>query len=145
MKSYACLLLISVLLMLNACKKAPVTKPVKFTSTTYQKLGKFDSLGKPTYLSNPDTISAELNAFARNTLPDGNNLPKSNPELFTTSAIADITIGAQSDVYITFVSEGSGYANSLAFYTYPTGQSPTSAKDIKLMTYIVPNCGNQTP
>ena len=145
MKSQTCLFLISILIMLNACKKAAVTKRVKFTSTTYQNLGAFDSDGKPTYLMQPDTISADLSTFVQNTLPDGNNLPKSHPELFTTSAIADVTITAQSDVYITFVSEGCWYANSLAFYTYPTGQSPVSAKDIKLITYIFPNCGNYAP
>jgi hypothetical protein len=131
--------------MLNACKKAAVTKPVKFTSTTYQNLGAFDSLGKPNYLVQPDTISAALMSFVQNTLPDRINLTKTHPELFTSSAIADITLTAQSDVYITFVSEGCGYANSLAFYTYPTGQSPISAADIKLITYIFPNCGNKTP
>lgn len=145
MKSHTCLFLISIFITISACKKAAVSKPVKFTSTTYQNLGTFDSLGKPNYLSDPDTISAELRAFAQNTLPDRNNLPKSNPELFSNSAIADITMAVQSDVYITFVSEGCAYANSLAFYTYPTGQSPVSAKDIKLITYIFPNCGNHTP
>jgi len=146
MKSHTWLFLFSsILLTFSSCKKDAVTKPVKFTSTTYQNLGAFDSDGEPAYLVQPDTVSAELKAFVQNTLPDGNNLPKSHPELFTTSAIADITITAQSDVYITFVSEGSAYANSLAFYTYPTGQSPVSAKDIQLITYIFPNCGNHTP
>ena len=131
--------------MVNACKKAAVTKPVKFTSTIYQTLGTYDSLGKPNYLVLPDTISPSLLSFVNNTLPERKNLTISHPELFSSTAIADITITQPSDVYVTFVLEGSGYANSLAFYTYPTNQSPTSAKDISLITYIFPSCGYKTP
>lgn len=132
--------------MVNACKKAAVTKPVEFTSTIYQTLGTYDSLGKPNYLVLPDTISPSLLSFVNNTLPERKNLTISHPELFSSTAIADITITQPSDVYVTFVLEGTGYANSLAFYTYPTNQSPTSAKDISLITYIFPCCGgNKTP
>ena len=133
--------------MVNACKKGKeaVTRPVKFTSTIYQTLGTYDALGKPNYLVPPDTISPSLLSFVDNTLPNGKNLTISHPELFSSTAIADITITQPSDVYITFVLEGCGFANSLAFYTYPTNQSPTSSKDISLITYIFPSCGNKTP
>ena len=130
--------------MVNACKKAAVTKP-GFTSTIYQTLGTYDSLGKPNYLVLPDTISPSLLSFVNNTLPEFKNLTISHPELFSSTAIADITITQPSDVYVTFVLVSAGYANSLAFYTYPTNQSPTSAKDISLITYIFPSCGNKTP
>jgi hypothetical protein len=145
MKTRNCLFILSLILMFSACKKqAVVTKPVEFTSTVYQNLGTFDSLGKPDYLSAPDTISADLWAFVKATLPDRQNQSIAHPEFFNTSAIADITITQPSDVYMTFVSEGCGYKSAIAFYTYPTGQSPTSAQDIKLITYIFPNAGNHT-
>ena len=139
------LFLFSILLLINACKKAAVTRPVKFTSTVYQNLGTYDSLGKPNYLELPDTISPSLLSFVNATLPNGKNLTISHPEFFSNTAIADITITQPSDVYVTFVLEGCRYANALAFYTYPTNQSPTSAKDISLITYIFPSCGNKTP
>ena len=144
MKTKNYLLLFSILLIINACKKDPVTRPVKFTSTTYKTLGTYDSLGKPGYLAPPDTISSALRSFVNNTLPNGINLTIAHPELFSNTAIADITVTQPSDVYVTFVLEGCGYPNSLAFYTYPTNQSPTSAKDISQITYIFPSCGNKT-
>ncbi len=130
--------------MLNACKKDPVTKPVKFTSTSYQTLGTYDATGNPDYLLK-DTISSALLSFINNTLPNAENLTTSHPELFNTTAIADITITQSSDVFITFVKEDGRFKNSIAFYTYPTNQPPVSAKDIKIITYVFPNAGNLTP
>ena len=142
-KKYTSLFIL--LLILISCKKdAPVTREVKFTSTTYQTLGTFDTSGKPDYLMTKDSVSGDLLAFIRHTLP-GSDLRTLHPELLTTKAIADIAITQQSDVFITFVSQGGGYTNSFAFYTYPTTQPPASAKDIKIITYVFPNSGNFTP
>jgi hypothetical protein len=145
MKTKNYLLLLIAIFILNACKKEAVTRPVKFTSTTYQTLGTYDSLGKPNYLVLRDTVSPSLLSFLNNILPSRENLTITHPELFSSTAIGDITITQSSDVFVTFVLEGCGYANALAFYTYPTNQSPTSANDIKLITYIFPSCGNKTP
>jgi hypothetical protein len=134
-----------ILLMLVACKKAPVTKVVKFDKTSYQTLGTFNSLGEPDYLVASDTISAALLAFINTTLPSGKDLRTTHPELLNSAAIADITITKPSDVFITFVSQSGGYTNSIAFYTYPTDQPPASANDIKVITYIFPNSGDLTP
>ena len=136
---------LSILILLNACKKsAPASIPVQFTSTTYQNLGAFDSMGKPEFLTTSDVVSDSLLAFLRTELPDGQSAAIAHPELFNNSAIADLSVTQPSDVYLTFVLEGCGYANAVAFYTYPTGQSPTSAKDIQLITYVFANAGNHT-
>ena len=136
-----------ILLILVACKKeTPVTRVVKFNKTSYQTLGTFNSSGKPDYLlTEKDSISPSLLSFIKNTLPDGKDLRISHPEFLSSTAIADITIGKPSDVFITFVSESGAYTNSIAFYTYPTSQPPASASDIKVITYIFPNSGNLTP
>jgi LruC domain-containing protein len=42
-------------------------------------------------------------------------------------------------VYFTFVTEGAGYKNSVAYFTYPTGSKPTSVNDIDTLHIIVPN------
>lgn len=131
--------------ILISCKKDPVvTRVVKFTSTSYQFLGTFDSLGKPDYLVTSDTISAALLAFIKSTLPEGKDLRTAHPELLASAAIADIPITQPSDVFVTFVAQTGGYTNSIAFYTYPTNQPPASAKDIQIITYIFPNSGNLT-
>ena len=135
-------ILISVLL-LNACKKNPVTDPLKFTSTKYQTLG-YDASGRPNFLLK-DTISPNLLSFIHTMLPESQNLTISHPELFSTSAIADVKITQPSDVYITFVIQTTSLTNSIAYYTYPSNQPPTSAKDIKLITYIFPSAGFNTP
>jgi hypothetical protein len=135
-------------LMIISCKKqapAPVTVPVVFTSTTYQPLGSYDTLGKPAYLLPRDTISSTLLSFISNTLPDKIDLRTTNPDLLTTKAIADVAITQPSDVFITFVSQGGGFTNTFAFYTYPTTQPPAGTKDIPTITYVFPNSGNRTP
>jgi len=138
--------LLFILFILNSCKKeAVVTKDVQFTATTYEFLGSYDSTGKPLYLSGRDTISPDLLSFIKTNLPEGQNLTLSHPELFTSSATADINITTTSSVSVTFVSAGAYFTNSIAFYTYPTGQPPASALDIKTITYIFPNAGNNTP
>jgi hypothetical protein len=65
--------------------------------------------------------------------------------LFNNPAIGDITITQPSTVYITFVSQGGAENNAIAFYTYPTSQPPTSAKDIKKITYFFPSAGHLSP
>jgi len=130
--------------VMGACKKDPVTKPVKFTSTDYQTLGSYDASGKPKDLETPDVIPAEMLSFIQSTLPSGKDLRITHPELLTTKAIADITITQPSDLFMTFVSQGAGYPNALAYYTYPTSAPPASAKDIKTITYIFPNAGGYT-
>lgn len=143
MKTKNYLSLIAILLVFNACKKDPVTKEVKFTSTTYDKLSTFDSKGTPANLLR-DTISPAMLNFIDTLLPDTKDLRVRHPEFFSSSAIGDITVTQPSDVYITFVSEGGGFSNSIAFYTYPTGKSPTSPNDIKTITYVFPNAGHLT-
>lgn len=144
MKTKNYLALVVALFLLNACKKNPVSKEVKFTSTTYTKLSAFNSQGLPDVLLK-DTIPQDLLNFIDTLLPDGKNLTISHPELFSNPAIGDVAITSPSTVYITFVSQSGGLNNALAFYTYPTGQSPTKPEDIKTITYVFPNAGQLTP
>ncbi|MDB5279326.1 MAG: hypothetical protein JWR61_4281 [Ferruginibacter sp.] len=132
------------LLIIVSCKKEAVTIPVTFTSTTYKPLGGYDSDGKPDYLVASDTISSTLRTYITNLLPESKDLRNLHPELLNANSIADIPIHTSADVYITYVSNGTGYTNTFGFYTYTTGQSPASAKDIKNITYIFPNAGIYT-
>lgn len=130
------------ILIFCSCKKEVLTKPVEFTSTTYQTLGTYDSSGKPSYLVNPpDVVAPEMLTFINSTLVEQQDLRKTHPELLTTTAIADIPVKSPSDVFITFVSQITTVSNALGFYTYPTANPPASAKDIQTITYIFPNMG----
>ncbi len=137
------------LLMLGACKKnntvQPASVPVKFTTTTYGFLGTYDGSGKPiNYLLPKDNISPNLSSYVTSTLPERKDLRTTHPELLTTQAIADITMTKKSDVFITFVYQGTYIPDALAFYTYPTNNPPTTAADIKNITYIFPYAGYTT-
>ncbi len=146
MKPKKCAYLILICLsILISCKKDPVTKTVEFNSTTYEGLGTFDDLGEPNNLTTADSISSALLAFANTTLPERSDLRNTNPELLTTKAIADIAIISQSDVFITFIAQGTGFTNTFAFYTYPTNKQPSSTADIKKIIYVFPNAGKSTP
>ncbi|MEO6548040.1 MAG: DUF4114 domain-containing protein [Ferruginibacter sp.] len=147
MKIHKLLNLFLIVLIVASCKKEDkeVTKVVEFTSTTYTALGPYDTTGKPSYLLPKDTISPGLKSFIASTLPERQDLRITNPELLTTKAIADIPITRSSDVFITFVSQGTSYTNTFAYYKYPTAQPPASTKDIKEIIYIFPNSGNRTP
>lgn len=147
MKKTNYILLFVCLLIFNACKKKELsaTQPVDFTATAYQTLGGYDSTGKPGYLLTRDTISAAMLTYINTTLPNGKDLRVTNPDLLKKPAIGDITITQSSDVYITFVKQDGGFSSSIAFYTYPTGQSPQKATEIKVITYVFPNAGGYTP
>lgn len=132
------------ILLFSACGKPPVTKPVKFTSTTYAKLSSFNTQGKPDNLLK-DTIPPDLLHFIDTLLPNGENLTILHPEFFSNPAIGDITITSPSTVYITFVLQSGAYNNAIAFYTYPTNQPPTKPTDISKITYVFPNAGGHTP
>lgn len=127
-----------------ACKKEVLTKEVHFTTTTYKTLGAFDSSGRPDYLLSKDPISSNMTSYINATLPKWTDLRTTHPELLTTKAIADLAITKTSDVFLTFVSQQAGNTNAVAFYTYPTGSSPQSPKDIITITYAFPNAGYGT-
>ncbi|MBS1575819.1 MAG: DUF4114 domain-containing protein [Bacteroidetes bacterium] len=132
------------ILMLGACKKEVKSRPVEFTETTYTNLGPYDNTGRPVDLLH-DNISDTMKNFIAALLPEGIDLTKTHPEFFSSSAIADIAVKQTSDVYVTFVHERAGFDNALAFYTYPTTQPPTSAKDIKNIVYFFPHVGGVSP
>jgi hypothetical protein len=139
MKSLLSLFII--VLAFQSCKKESNSP---FSATTYETLGSFDADGKPNYLAARDNISTNLLSFTTSTLPEGTDLRKSNPDLLTNPAIADIVITKPSDVFITFVAQTTRFTNVFGFYTYPTNNPPTTAKDIKTITYVFPNAGNGT-
>ncbi|HEY8658052.1 MAG TPA: DUF4114 domain-containing protein [Hanamia sp.] len=136
MKTKNYLLLFIILLLVNACQKP-------HNGTSYQTLGTFNSSGLPNNLLK-DTISPTFLSFVDSILPNGQDLRISHPEFFNNVAIGDIVITQPSDVYITFVHGVSGFTNAIAYYTYTTYQPPTSAADLKLITYAFPNAGLYT-
>jgi hypothetical protein len=141
-QSYAALFVI--VLLASACKKDPKINPIVFPNAVYQSVSPYNSNGEPDNLLK-DTVSEALYTYVHQTLTYGQNLTISHPEFFTGTNTADIAISQSSDVYVTFFSGKAGLSNTLAFYTYPTGTPPTSDKDVKLINYIFPNAGRNSP
>jgi hypothetical protein len=52
--------------------------------------------------------------------------------LFSDSAQKKVVLTAPSEVYVTYLAEGAGYRNSVAWYSYNKSSPPSSANDIKL-------------
>ena len=110
------------------------------SNTVYNYMGLYDNSGVPKYLETPaDVITSELLSFLNASLPETVDVRKLHPQYLQSSAIADLVITETADVWITFVSEGAGYLNSLGYYTYPTNSPPKSAADITAVNYIFPN------
>ncbi|BAU54886.1 LruC domain-containing protein [Mucilaginibacter gotjawali] len=108
-------------------------------NTQYIPMGAWDGSGVPKYLTTSDAISAQLLSYLNASLPETVDVRKLHPEYLTSSATSDLVVTATADVWVTFVSEGAGYLNSLGYYTYPTNNPPKSASDVTKIYYMFPN------
>ena len=98
----------------------------------------FDALGRPTNLLPVDNISfAALMNQIDASLPNGVAVKN---KYIATQVPTDLKIERLADVWITFVHEGADYRNTLAYYTYPTGNPPTNEDQITNANVIFPNC-----
>lgn len=126
---------------ITSCKKEKEevnggSTPVDFITTEYSYLGEYDGDGRPKNLAEKDVISSGLSSFIIDKLPEKSDIRKTNPDFLKN---ADLTITAKSDVYITFAAEGTGFANSIGYYLYKTGQSPKKPEDIENIVYMFPH------
>lgn len=98
----------------------------------------FDAMGRPVNLLPVDDISfAALMNQIDASLPNG--IPVKS-KYIATEIPTDLKIERLADVWITFVHEGADYRNTLAYYTYPTGNPPTNENQINNANVIFPNC-----
>lgn len=54
------------------------------------------------------------------------------PSLFTDTVTKKIVLKAESEVYITFVSESAKYKNTVGWYSYQEGKEPATPKDVNI-------------
>lgn len=124
---------------------APKSNPVSFAGSAHENACSWDASGKPDCLVAPDVISQSLYDFINANLPEGRDLRYKDSPLLSGNAQADLTISEASDVYITFVYQNTVSNNTFGFYTFPTGQGPKTASDIKTITYVFPNAKSPSP
>ncbi len=107
---------------------------------TYVSMGSADILGRPNYLTSPsDVISSTLISWLNTSLPESKPLTTTHPQYLTNSATGTLNITAAADVWITFVTEGASFLNSIGYYTYPTNNPPTTTSNIGTVNIILPN------
>ncbi|MBK7709842.1 MAG: DUF4114 domain-containing protein [Bacteroidales bacterium] len=109
-------------------------------TTVFQPLGPYTTLGVPTELVKPDDIiDVSFLTDLNNLLPEKISLPSTHPQYFFDSNQSDIILNSASDLWMTFVSEGSGTSNTLAFYKFREGKPPVLATDIDTLFIVFPN------
>ena len=84
------------------------------------------------------TLLNDLNAD----LPEYKNESAYHPAWFTAQVPKNLDILASSDVFVTYITEGAGWMNSLGYFTYNTSQPPASASAIDTIHIIFPNLSN---
>jgi len=102
--------------------------------------GGWNSLGVPDYLeARGDDISAEFLQDLNASLPEQAPVPLFHPEYIAEGSESNIVLKEDADVFVTFVHEGAGYKNVLAYYTYSQANPPQSTADITAYNVIFPN------
>lgn len=103
-------------------------------------LGKWSAAGVPSYLEpTRDPITAEFLANIDASVPERQPVTVANPDYLNLTNRNVLNITELADVWITFVHEGAGWANSLGFYTFDLNNPPTKTSDIPAITIIFPN------
>ncbi|RYE35965.1 MAG: LruC domain-containing protein [Sphingobacteriaceae bacterium] len=107
------------------------------------------NLGRPVYLeTKADVIENSLLSYTNASLPETQSVVNRHPEYLSSSATSNINVTAAADVWVTYVSEGAGNQNSLAYYTYNTSNPPsatsggTSNNAVDQVTLVFPNASN---
>lgn len=109
-------------------------------SDNYYYQGTFNSSGVPNYLEMPgDVLSYQFLNDLNASLPERAPVPTYNPQYLASSNQLDVVVTDMSDIWVTFVHEGAGYRNALAYYTFDTDNPPATAADIDSIIIIMPN------
>lgn len=115
------------------------TPPPVRQENGFYVLGDWSSNGRPYYLEETnDVISADFLEDLNDALPERQSLPETKPDILNPGEDANLHLEEDTEVFLTFVSEGAGPHNSLGYYTYPTNDPPASANDLSDLTIIFP-------
>jgi hypothetical protein len=74
--------------------------------------------------------------------PESKNNMKTQEVLFRDTVMKEILLTKESEVFVSFISEGAGYSNSFGFYSYMTGSKPQTASETN-MQLLFPNASQK--
>ncbi len=120
-------------------EQTPNSFPIPPICDRYNYLGNYTADGTPLYLDGQDVVSQETLDLINNSLPESYPVPDFNPHYISSGYDTDVVIQEQADIWVTFVSEGAGYKNTLGFYTYDINNPLTAAPNPEDITIIFPN------
>lgn len=132
----------------NVILNSPLSggKPAKTSAgsqkplVAYSYMGTFDGQGKPNYLEPANAvISSKFLSDINASLPEGRPVMTYHPDYLSSAIETNANITALSDVWFTFITEGAGYKNTIAFFTYPTNNPPQTPSQIDSLHIILPN------
>jgi hypothetical protein len=64
--------------------------------------------------------------------PESKNVKTAKPELFESATRKEIVLKSESDVFVTFISEGASLSNTFGWYSYTAGSKPSNVSDIQM-------------
>lgn len=108
-------------------------------SNTIKILGTYTSQGKPNYLEADDIVKQDLLDLIAANLPEYQPVPTYHPEYIANDVKTSVSLKENADVWVTFVTEGAGFRNTLGYYVYDTNNPPQTADDIDTLYVIFPN------
>lgn len=110
------------------------------TLPPYEFLGTWNANGVPNYLIAPLEVSTQFVTNIRGYLPERQSLSTTRPDLVDGSSyIHYAALKNRSEVFVSFLHEGAGQRNSLAFYTYNKNNPPASPAQVTNLTIIYAN------
>ncbi|RKG57605.1 DUF4114 domain-containing protein [Corallococcus sp. AB011P] len=86
----------------------------------------------------PETLPASFLADIASALPENQSVPVHHPDYVAPTNDPNILVTTTADVWVTFVSEGATFRNTLGYFTYPDGSPPTTVEDVEKVV-IFPN------
>lgn len=99
----------------------------------------YNNQGVPNNLLPRDVISSQLLQYVNASLPESQPVPQYHPTYLADGKKTNIDIIQTADVWLTFVHEGAGWRNAIAYYVYPTNQEPATLADIDSIFVLFPN------
>ncbi len=106
-------------------------------------MGTFNSSGVPNYLEPVnDPVDQSLLNDLNASLPEYQSVPVYHPQYLANTAPDNLGLTELCDVWVTYITEGAGWRNSVGFFTFPTNQPPASANAIDSIKIVFPNLSN---
>lgn len=119
----------------------PAAPATGFPNGNVFYLGGYGANGVPSGMGS-DVITQAFLTNIDNTLPEKNHLPCDpvRQDMLNSLFCNSVTTSKDdADVYVTFITEGAGFTNALAYYYHPAGSPPASVAAIDSIFVVFPN------